>query len=453
MLTARGRLTITLGLIAGVFGRILGIPELFGLATATVVVALAALVRVHMAKGTLTVTARAMPPIVSAGEPAVLELTVEESGAAGSLPTPVVLVSEDAQGAGRGQPLKIIVPRLRRGDCLQVSFALATERRGLIDAGAYEAVISDPLGLARRCLSVSRPARCTVLPGVEPLATVAPERLGWLGTESARSAAERVVNGSSMLRRYAQDDDLRHVHWRTTARVGALMVRDGGDRDDPDRIATTVLLDAGGQSTSPEEMDRAVEVAASVLSAAADQSRAGVSGAYRVLTTTDLDTGIQQGRESLQGTLVTLAGIAAAPTPARERFSAAVKRLGRPECDEVLVVVGAFGDHPPDAAVLEELAQVYSGVVLVLVGAKSSPTRDEPEAWWQRDAERAGSRGVLGIGSYSPQGLGGRSRARVLSVPLPLGRSLAAAWGLDLEGPDRADDFSGPLGGAKEAAG
>ncbi|MGO9335673.1 MAG: DUF58 domain-containing protein [Acidimicrobiales bacterium] len=453
MLTARGRLTIALGLIAGVFGRILGIPELFGLATAIVVVALAALVRVHMAKGTLTVTARAMPPIVCAGEPAVIELTVEESGVAGSFSTPVILLSEDSQRAGSGQPLRIIVPRLRRGDCVQVSFALATERRGLVDAGAYEAVISDPLGLARRCLSISRPARCIVLPGVEPLATVVPERLGWLGIESARSAADRVVNGSSMLRRYAQDDDLRHVHWRTTARVGELMVRDGEDRDDPDRIATTVLLDAGDQSTPPDEMDRAVEVAASVLSAAADPSRAGISGAYRVLTTTNLDTGIQQGRESLQSTLVTLAGVGAAPTPARERFSAAVERLGRPERDEMLVIVGAFGDHPPDAAVLEEPAQLYSGVVLVLVGAKSSPKGDEPEAWWQPDAGRAGSRGVLGLGYYSQQGLGGRSKADVLTVPLPLGRSLAAAWSLDLEGLDRVDDFSGPLGGAEEAAG
>jgi phosphohistidine swiveling domain-containing protein len=58
MLTARGRRTIVLALIAGVIGRILGIPELFGLAAAAVIVALAALVRVRLAKGTVRVTAR-----------------------------------------------------------------------------------------------------------------------------------------------------------------------------------------------------------------------------------------------------------------------------------------------------------------------------------------------------------------------------------------------------------
>jgi uncharacterized protein (DUF58 family) len=441
MLTARGRRTIALALIAGVIGRILGIAELFGLAAAAVVVALAALVRVRMAKGTVTVTARSVPPIVSAGQPAVLELTIEDSGVAGSLSTPVILVTDPGHAPGLRQPAKIVVPRLARGDRAQVSFALPTDRRGLVDAGGYEAAIGDPLGLARRRLSTSRPARCTVLPRVEPLATVVPKGLGWAGAETTRSAAERLVTGSSMLRRYAQGDDLRRVHWRTTARVGELMVREGGDRDDPDRIATTVLLDAGGETTPPAELERAVEVAASVISAAADESTTGVSGAYRVLTTTGLDTGGQRGHDNLQSVLIALAGLERSSIPTRDRFTAAVERLGRPEHDEVLIIVGAFGDQTPDPAVLEDLARSYSAVVLVLVGAAPSPVQDAIEARWQADAERAGSRGVLEIGSSpAPQEYGGRSRAGMLTVPLPLGRSLAAAWSLDLESPDEMHD-------------
>jgi uncharacterized protein (DUF58 family) len=255
-----------------------------------------------------------------------------------------------------------------------------------------------------------------------------------------------------MLRRYAEGDDLRRVHWSTTARVGELMVRDGDDGDDPGRIATTVLLDAGDDATPADELDRAVEVAASVLSAVADESNAPTSGAYRLLTTTDLDTGGQRGHDSLQNVLIALAGIAAAPTPSPGRFSAAVERLGRSDHDEVLVIVGAFGERPPDPEVLEDLARAYSAVVLVLVSAASSPTQDQPEARGQADAGGAGSRGVLEIGSCSPQKLGGRSRAGVLTVPLPLGRSLAGAWSLDLEGPELVDDVTGWLGGALEAA-
>ena len=451
MLTARGRRTVTLGLVAGAAGRVLGIPELFGLATAVVVVALAALVRVRMAKGTVTVTARAMPPIVNAGEPALLELTIEESCVGGSLSAPVTLVTDYSQGPGLHQPAKIIVRRLARGDRAHATFGLFTERRGPVDAGAYEAVITDPLGLARRRLSVSRPARCVVLPRVEPLAAAVPKRVGWAGAGSTLSAAERLITGSSMLRRYAEGDDLRRVHWSTTARVGELMVRDGDDGDDPGRIATTVLLDAGDDATPADELDRAVEVAASVLSAVAGESNAPTSGAYRLLTTTDLDTGGQRGHDSLQNVLIALAGIAAAPTPSPGRFSAAVERLGRSDHDEVLVIVGAFGERPPDPEVLEDLARAYSAVVLVLVSAASSPTQAQPEARGQADAGSAGSRGVLEIGS-SPQELGERSRAGVLTVPLPLGRSLAGAWSLDLEGPELVDDVTGWLGGALEAA-
>ena len=443
MLTARGRRTIVLALIAGVIGRILGIPELFGLAAAAVIVALAALVRVRLAKGTVRVTARALPPIVSAGQPAKLELAIEESGVAGSLSTPVVLVTDPGQALGLRQPAKIVVPRLTRGDRSQVTFALPTERRGLIDAGGYEAAIADPLGLARRRLSTSRPARCVVLPRVEPLATVVPKGLGWVGSESTRSAAERLVTGSSMLRRYAQGDDLRRVHWRTTARVGELMVREGGDRDDPDRIATTVVLDTGGQTTPPDELERAVEVAASVLTAAADESTAGVSGAYRMLTTGGLDSGAQRGHDSLLSVLMALAGVGPSPVPTRERFTAALEHLGHPDRDEVLIIVGAFGEQPPDPATLESLSRAYAAVVVVLVGA-SSPAEDALEARRQADAERAGSHGVLEIGKPSLQEYGGRYGAGVLTVPLPLGRSLAVAWSLDLEGPDQVPDAVGP---------
>ncbi|MGA2804391.1 MAG: DUF58 domain-containing protein [Acidimicrobiales bacterium] len=434
MLTARGRRTITLGLIAGAAGRILGIPELFGLASASIVVALVALARLHLTRGTVTITARAIPPIVNAGEPAVLELTIEQSATTGWLSGPVTLLTDYSQGPGLCQPAEIIVPRLARGDRAQASFELSTERRGAVEAGAYEAVSSDALGLARRRLSVSRPARCIVLPRIEPLATVVPEGLDLMRAENGVSAAERLIAGTSMLRHYAQGDDLRRVHWRTTARVGELMVRDGGDLDEPDRIATTVLLDVGDQATPADELDRAVEVAASVLSVAADESISGVSGAYRLLMTTGLDTGGQRGHENLQNMLIALAGAVPPPTRSPSRFSAAVARLGRPGCDEVLVIVGAFGESQPDEELLEDLARVYAAVVVVLVGAAPSPSRNGHEATWRADNGLTGSRDAFEVGSYSPPRRGRRSRAGVLTVPLGLRSSLAAAWSLERVG-------------------
>jgi len=452
MLTSRGRRTIAVALLAGVIGRIFGIPELFGLATAAVVVVLAAFLRVRIAKGTLTVTARVVPPVVTAGQSAVLELTIEESGVAGSLSTSVILETDPSRAAAVRQPAKIIVPRLRGGDRVQVTFELPTERRGLIGSGAYEAAIGDPLGLARRRLATSRPARCTVLPRIEQLPAVAPKGLGWAGFESRRSAVERPITGSSSLRPYAHGDDLRRIHWRTTARVGELMVREGEeDRDDSDQVATTVLLDVGGDTTSQAQLDRAVEVAASVAARAAAESSAGTSGAYRVLTTTGLDTGAQRGYDGLQSVLIALAGIEPDPMSGRNRFSSAVERLSRPDRDELLFVVGALGDDAPDAAVLDDLARSCSAVVLVLVGAPQG--RELLGDNGQVDAERRSSRGVVEIGSVQHElhELGGGSRAELLTVLLPFGMPLAAAWSLDPEAQGLAEG-GGQLSRATEVA-
>ena len=440
MLTARGRRTIALALIVGLAGRILGLPELFGLAAAVVVVVLASLVQVRVAKGVVRVVARVVPPIVQVGDRALCELVVEEAGVT-AFATALVLVAERSQDLTSNQPARVIVPRLGRGARAQAIFELSTRTRGVIKVGEYQAIVMDPLGLSQRGLSSSRAVTLTVLPRVEPLATLMPHGLNWLDYETA---AQSIVTGSSMLRRYQQGDDLRRVHWRTTARVGALVVRDGGESDDPERRATTVLLDAGGPATPPEEMDRAVEVAASVLSSAAHPSRTGVSGAYRLVTTAGWDSGAQHRDDGLEDTLVALAALGPAPFPARERLATAIGRLGRADRDELLFVVGAFGQSPPDRAVLEHLARRYSGVVVVLVCPASPPPRDEPVTGY------AGGTGAavraVSTGDSGPRGDRERPAHGVLTLRLPLNRPLAAVWGLDPKEPNFDSYLSGEWG-------
>ena len=234
MLTARGRRTIALALIAGLAGRILGLPELFGLAAAVVVVVLASLVQVRVAKGVVRVVARVVPPIVQVGDRALCELVVEEAGVT-AFATALVLVAERSQDLTSNQPARVIVPRLGRGARAQAIFELSTRTRGVIKVGEYQAIVMDPLGLSQRGLSSSRAVTLTVLPRVEPLATLMPHGLNWLDYETA---AQSIVTGSSMLRRYQQGDDLRRVHWRTTresvpslfAMAARAMTRSGGRR-------------------------------------------------------------------------------------------------------------------------------------------------------------------------------------------------------------------------------
>jgi hypothetical protein len=282
-------------------------------------------------------------------------------------------------------------------------------------------------------MSVSQPTTCYVLPRVEALESVLPNGLGRAGSDGTRSLAAQLGAGSSLLRRYADGDDLRRVHWRTTARVGELMVRDGGTGDDPDRVATTVLLDAGGETTPLDELDRAVEVAASVLSAAIGEAGTRVGHSCRVVTTTGIDTGVERGDIGLRKALIALASVEAACEPPRERLRAAIERLEVPNHDEVLVIVGAFGQDPPDWDILDNLSAQYSTVVLVLVGAERDREPEVSREERRPDTEAAPSHGLPRMGFSPVRAPAGGSVGVVIVVPLPAGSSLGTAWSGDGE--------------------
>jgi uncharacterized protein (DUF58 family) len=92
-------------------------------------------------------------------------------------------------------------------------------------------------------------------------------------TRSLDGRTDRVPHGSitfATLREYVVGDELRHVHWRTSAKVGELMVREHLDTSLPRLV---VLLDnrASSWPAAPDDaaFESACEAAASVVSAAA----------------------------------------------------------------------------------------------------------------------------------------------------------------------------------------
>src|SRR4029450_8403489 len=92
-------------------------------------------------------------------------------------------------------------------------------------------------------------------------------------SRSMDGRVDRVPHGSitfAALREYVVGDDLRHVHWRTSARVGELMVREHVDTSLPrvvlllDDRAGAHIVGAEGEAT----FESVCEAAASVLVAA-----------------------------------------------------------------------------------------------------------------------------------------------------------------------------------------
>jgi uncharacterized protein (DUF58 family) len=89
------------------------------------------------------------------------------------------------------------------------------------------------------------------------------------------------------LREYVVGDDLRHVHWASSARFGDLMIRQD---ETPWQDRSTVLLDVRRSAHTEETFEAAVSAAASIVTAA------GIARHFvRFLSTSGVDSGFGAG--------------------------------------------------------------------------------------------------------------------------------------------------------------
>jgi uncharacterized protein (DUF58 family) len=226
----------------------------------------------------LSFTAVAVPPHLSLrrhgsadrvmrGEPVEVVLEVTNLRRWGRL----TVIGEDVC-AGPGDRRRIVpIPllRVRPGAVEPVRYAVPTDRRGVVRLGPLRVGRQDAFGLVRVRRNVGPHAEVRVYPRVHALAMTT---TGW--SRDPDGLAEQAPHGSltfDTLREYIPGDDLRQVHWRTTARIGQLVVR---ERVDSSRPRLVVLLDDRAAVHVGDTFEHACEAAASLLTAA---SRAGVA--------------------------------------------------------------------------------------------------------------------------------------------------------------------------------
>jgi uncharacterized protein (DUF58 family) len=152
------------------------------------------------------------------------------------------------------------LPRLRRGEATLRTYRLPTNRRGTYTVGPVEVPRADPFGLCRRARTLGQPQAISVGPrriGLRPLPSGMSRNLE--GPSSDMSPQGSVT--FHRLREYVIGDDLRTVHWPTTARLGKLAVRHYVDTAQP---YTVIVLDVRPDVYSADTFEEAVDVAASV---------------------------------------------------------------------------------------------------------------------------------------------------------------------------------------------
>src|SRR5512142_2713717 len=258
-ITARGVgvLVAAVALFGAGFG--FGYPELTVIAT-TAAVALVSAVGYVAGRPRLSVRRSCEPDRVMRGEASLVTLTV---GNTSRLRT-ATLVAYDRCGS-TDVPVPLL--RLRAGRETTAQYQVPTARRGVVDVGPLRVVRRDPLGLLTLPRSHGGTERVWVYPRVHPLRSV-PAGVA----RNLDGLVDRVPQGSitfDTLREYVVGDELRHVHWRTSARIGELMVREHLDTSLPRLV---ILLDDRSAAYQGREgaaaFEAACEAAASILLAA-----------------------------------------------------------------------------------------------------------------------------------------------------------------------------------------
>jgi uncharacterized protein (DUF58 family) len=201
---------------------------------------------------------------VVVGERAVGALTLANNSDRAILPSRVVL----PVGSGRGE---FGIQRLAPGQKSEELFAIPTQRRGVVKVGPVSVVRGDPLGLFERAHNRDQPVDLYVHPRT---VLFDGQSLGFLRDLEGMPASDLSRDDVSFhaLLEYQPGDDLRHVHWRSTARTGVMMVR---QFEETRRSHFVIGLSrSSGDYASAEDFELAISAAGSIgLRALRDSQR------------------------------------------------------------------------------------------------------------------------------------------------------------------------------------
>ena len=236
-LTTRGRCLLAAGLTLALCAVVLGQRDLLRAAVFLVALPLAALGVVSRSRYRLACSRSLAPPRVEAGHPSTVQLQLDNVS---RLPSGVLLM-EDALPYTLGGRPRFVLDKVEPRGVRQVTYPVRSDVRGRYRVGPLSVRLTDPFGLCELARSFASSDELVVTPVLFPLPAV---RLGgdWTGGGDAASRSV-AVSGSddATTREYRHGDDLRKVHWKSTARTGELMVR---REEQPFQSRATLLLDS-----------------------------------------------------------------------------------------------------------------------------------------------------------------------------------------------------------------
>ncbi len=260
-LTVRGRAFLAAGVTAVVCAIVLGQPALSRVGVLVLALPLVTAFVIGRSRYRLALVRTVSPQLVTAGQPARVTLSLTNEGRTPS----GVLLLEDHVPYVLGTRPRFVVDGVGQGWRQQVTYQVRSDVRGRYEIGPMSVRVGDPFGLVELGRAFRTTVPLTVTPRTVPLPTI-PLGGAWTGSGDNRPRAFATGSAEDVtVREYRRGDDLRRVHWRSSARMGELMVR---REEQPWQSRATLFLDNRtrahrGQGIA-SSLEAAVSVAASI---------------------------------------------------------------------------------------------------------------------------------------------------------------------------------------------
>ncbi|HLI38117.1 MAG TPA: DUF58 domain-containing protein [Streptosporangiaceae bacterium] len=418
-LTTRGKCFLAAGCVAAVCGLGLGDADLFRAGILILALPLLSALAASRVRYRISCTRYLVPSRVAAGHPVEVRITVSNV----SKSRIGLLLAQDATPHALGSRPRFVLSGIAPGGSREVSYQLRPPVRGMFTIGPLGIRTADAFGLVELGRSFASRSTLVVTPPVTPLPSVRAvgSRLG-SGENGLRAVA---VAGEDDIapRAYRDGDDLRRVHWRSTARYGELMVR----REEQQWLESTcLLLDTRRHAHSGTGMDSSFEAAVSAAASIAvhlaaqgtqvrliaDTGELAAAGpvsppadglldmlaAIRTSRSADLEGGLAALRASAPGQVIAITGHLAAG----QARQLAASRRGPGSGLALLMAVHGWGSAEQAGHDAGDAARILAdaGWRVAIVTARTSLA-----AAWQQLHYQAGTsfqRAAAGRGAHGP---------------------------------------------------
>jgi uncharacterized protein (DUF58 family) len=236
LLTTRGRAFVGAGLTLALSGIFFGFRDLTRFGVLLVVLPFLSALLVRSRSTRMRIERHVSPERISVGQVARVTLSFENVSTSA---TPVFLAEERLDYALGDRP-RFIVGRIAPRRVQTVEYTVRPHARGRQRLGPLGVQVQDPFGLATRNAVLEGHSELVVLPAVLPLATSRQPSSG-VGSEGEQAHLIALHGEDDVtVREFREGDDLRRIHWPSTARTGEIMVR---QEDRPAQRRAVVLLD------------------------------------------------------------------------------------------------------------------------------------------------------------------------------------------------------------------